>query len=707
MQVSRFAVRISCLLLGLLLAFGLSAAIHKWLQPTSKAALIAPTAVLTNVPIGGGGYVTGIYIHPVEPDLIYLRTDMGGFYRWQAATERWLPITDRFSAAEQNYYGGEALALDPNNPEVVYIAAGKYLDDGPGAIFRSDDRGGTWQKLGLELPMGGNEINRWLGSRLVVDPQDSAHLLFGSRQSGLWMSRDVGVTWQQVTDIPILPDDPVGITGIVFDPVDAAIVYATHFESGVYVSRDRGSRWQRLPDSPQAVQQIEVATDQSLYAVGDTVYRYGGQSWETIAPRQGGGAEVVFNALSLDPHDAEHLVVSSKEDRETEIFESRDRGVTWRRLSRRLQGQVPWWTDFMNSQPAIAAIRLDPHHPQRLWLTDWYGVWRTDQLDRPTSVWKNYVAGHEQVVSFALMAPPTGPVLVSGLADVDGFVHDDTLATYPQQRLGVQGSQRISDTYSLAYCEQDPTIFVRVGGTRWDDQYLLAVSNNAGQTWQASPRFPADKLPIDVAITSPTCDSIVVILDDEPPLYSRDRGRTWATTTGLPDGPDGPWNWSKPLVAAPALDQGFYYVTNNGELYQSRDGGESFELLSQGWPAASEPILQVDPRQPERLGLALAEGGLYYSEDAGKSFQAIDSVTTAHLLAFGKPTRGRTPLYIYGTLTDQKTGLFRSWNLGEQWEELTSPTQPIGNKPNVLAASQQIDGLVFVGTNGRGVFYGY
>ena len=150
-----------------------------------------------------------------------------------------------------------------------------------------------------------------------------------------------------------------------------------------------------------------------------------------------------------------------------------------------------------------------------------------------------------------------------------------------------------------------------------------------------------------------------------------------------------------------------YYGTNNGELYQSRDGGESFELLSQGWPAASEPILQVDPRQPERLGLALGEGGLYYSEDAGKSFRAIGSVTTAHLLAFGKPTRGRTPLYIYGTLTDQKTGLFRSWNLGEQWEELTSPTQPIGNKPNVLAASQQIDGLVFVGTNGRGVFYGY
>ena len=166
-------------------------------------------------------------------------------------------------------------------------------------------------------------------------------------------------------------------------------------------------------------------------------------------------------------------------------------------------------------------------------------------------------------------------------------------------------------------------------------------------------------------------------------------------------------SWSKPLVADPALDQGFYYATDNGEVYQSLDGGEHFELLSQGLPSAWQPILQVDSVRPGRLGLALGEGGLYYSEDSGKSFRAIDSVKTANLLAFGKPARGRTPLYIYGMLTDQKEGLFRSCDLGEQLEELTAPTQPIGNKPNVLVASQQIDGLVFVGTNGRGVFYGY
>lgn len=98
-----------------------------------------------NVSIGGGGYVTGIYLHPRERNLAYIRTDMGGFYRWNSKDYKWIPLTDIFSLQHSNYYGGEALALDPNNPDIVYIAAGKYTTSwgGLGTIFKSSDRGQT------------------------------------------------------------------------------------------------------------------------------------------------------------------------------------------------------------------------------------------------------------------------------------------------------------------------------------------------------------------------------------------------------------------------------------------------------------------------------------------------------------------------------------------------------------------------------------
>lgn len=50
-------------------------------------------------------------------------------------------------------------------------------------------------------------------------------------------------------------------------------------------------------------------------------------------------------------------------------------------------------------------------------------------------------------------------------------------------------------------------------------------------------------------------------------------------------------------------------------------------------------------------------------------------------------------------------GIFRFLDRGQTWLDIGDPNQPIGNDSNVMEASRQQFGLVFIGTNGRGIYY--
>jgi len=118
-------------LLGVLAAIAVQWAVSAPAQSTPSQPY-----VWRNVVMGGGGFVDGIVFHPTAKDLMYARTDVGGAYRWDAASQQWIPLNDWLSPAQNNYTGVESIGLDPADANRVYLAAGTYSRS-PAAILRS------------------------------------------------------------------------------------------------------------------------------------------------------------------------------------------------------------------------------------------------------------------------------------------------------------------------------------------------------------------------------------------------------------------------------------------------------------------------------------------------------------------------------------------------------------------------------------------
>lgn len=148
-----------------------------------------------NLPIPGGGYVTGFIYHPKKKDVLYIRTDIGGVYRFEADTQHWHSLIDHVTMEDLSETFPTAVALDDNYPERLYIACG--INASPhGKIAVSDDYGESFRYYEMPMHVHGNLNGRGTGHRLIVDKKNADKLWFASQDTGLWYSMDRGASWK-------------------------------------------------------------------------------------------------------------------------------------------------------------------------------------------------------------------------------------------------------------------------------------------------------------------------------------------------------------------------------------------------------------------------------------------------------------------------------------------------------------------------------
>ena len=137
------------------------------------------------------GRARQILPHPWNKDILYLSTAGGGVWKSFDAGAGWEPITDALGSTAIG-----ALAMDPSNPDILYIGFGDPFDVRQPGLTRSTDAGATWSDaVALVATVGGAQVTASTVTDIKVDPRNSAVVL-ATTDVGLFRSTDGGATWQ-------------------------------------------------------------------------------------------------------------------------------------------------------------------------------------------------------------------------------------------------------------------------------------------------------------------------------------------------------------------------------------------------------------------------------------------------------------------------------------------------------------------------------
>ncbi len=693
----------------------------------------------TNVNLQGMGFVTGLATHPVSKD-VYVRTDVGGAFRWDAINYRWIPITD----GKIEKYNVEAIALNPTNANEVFIVVG---NSETGLLYKSSDKGDTWQLLpGFFAFVAGNSEWRNAGSRLAIDGNNGGKLMFyASRKNGLQKSVDGGITWSEISPgfLPLGTTNRGGQNFVVIDnnsgnvSTSSTTVYVGVAGNGIYKSTDGGASFSLLSGQP-STSNFPVCADISstgiLYVTYTTVwdggsglvYRYSTYGTGTnITPNPTPGTG--FAGIDVSDVDPNKIITFTwkwgwQNNGVQGIHYSANGGANWTAKSfmNANINDPSWWnTNGGLMYTWSGGTAFDPNDDKKVWFTHGYGVTTARDITVANPVYDCPMQGLEELVVLQVFTAPSPNTtnLFAAVADVRGFSIQDK-DQVPNSALD---NGAFGMTSCFDYCVANPNAIVRVGSNQqyWQSQGWGFKSSDGGLSWSTFSK-PANAAHGNIAVSAtddrrwvwaPTnfTNSGLSVL----PYYTTNSGNNWTPVSGIPVGSNDcteEWSASKFLVADRVNGSKFYYYSfynGTASFYRSVNGGQTFTKINGiSLPANYKMKMEAVPGIEGHLFLSTANGSpLYQTLDGGTSWTTVPSVANCYRIGFGKaisPSINST-LFING-IVNSVAGLHYSTDLGVTWNLITNSSIP-GLALDITGDLKEA-GVFYVATSGRGIFYG-
>jgi photosystem II stability/assembly factor-like uncharacterized protein len=546
------------------------------------------------------------------------------------------------------------LAVDPRNAGVAFAAVLGH-GFGPNAergVYRTRDGGKSWQRvLERDASTGASDV--------ALDAQNP-NVVFaglwrvrrypwtlesGGTGSGLYLSRDGGDTWKQLTGKG-LPDGIWGKVGVAVAPSDGRRVYALieAENGGLFRSDDGGDTWTKASGSHELRQRAFYYTVITVSPVNpDDVWCPqvtmlhsidGGRTFQHVAMHHGD-----HHDLWIDPRDPRRIIAAN----DGGVDLSSNGGETW-------------------TAPALALgqlyhVAVDTRVPFRV-AGDLQDIGSTqgpsDSLTTgglPGAEWYD-VGGGE--AGYAV--PDAGDPEIVYAGEYGGFIsrydhrtgQSHVVGVYPENPSGHGGEDlkyRFQWTAPIATSPHDPRVVYHAaevlfrsadGGQSWTAiSPDLTRNDRTKETWAGGP-ITGDNTGVEIYCTifavaeSPAAAGVIWAGSDDGLVHvTRDGGKSWTDVTaaikGLP-----PWS-TVSMIEPSHFAAGTAYLVADAHrlddmrpyLWKTADFGRSWQRLDGGLPPALYlHAVREDPAHRGTLYLG-TEHGVAFSADDGASWHSL------------------------------------------------------------------------------------
>lgn len=565
--------------------------------------------------IGGGGFVSGII---AGDDQMYARTDVGGAYRYDFETEKWVQLMDFISDKDKGFLSVDGLALDPTNDDIVYMLAGcAYFSDARTSIFRSKDAGETWDEIDVTdmIQVHGNGYGRHMGESIAVDPDNPNIIYCGgdvtAGESALIMSEDGGDTWVPVKGyddlgyyessmkwptwtehmVRALSDaEYVNQNGVSLVHIQDGKVYVgtTMAKEGNLVVADVGSDDFEVlsTDLPTDVMPSRISVDAEgrmlICYVANHIFGNGSGGVYRYDPKTGAVENISpvnnsIGACQSAPDNADELIATTcavwstqNWDKDTTawgewLYRSTDGGKTWESI---YPGKMGQW----------------------LWNQETGEMTQEQLYDYPSTGGSDWIWGKAVHWSGSLVLDPFDPTKIWVSSGNGVFNWQQIWSDDPQLTFHADGIEEVVCLDMVSIPGGDPVSVI--------GDYDGFIHNSKTESTQLTPSM--NELTDATASTAgiaycPSNPDIMVRLAEgyNRGYYTTDGGKTWTVLENIP--------MAKAKAAINQLEDGSYriLVTAEGKVSYTDDFGQTWSNSSLEVGMTSPLWMQVDPENPQ------------------------------------------------------------------------------------------------------------